>query len=299
MGIKLGVKISLVAIASGGAVLFHYWRQMTHLPDWYQAKVSAPAAEFPPNRVGANTPDSLIQETPPGFVQVEQQEIPATTPDAISTPAVSNPYINSIREGLDQIEQEVPTPRSTPLPQVPAKSDLSLPNPLGSTNLGENTRVTVRLTAEDLSRLAVSQLAARPNGQGILQAVMGLETMVQPESIETGAVIDLSRIDFQELGEGEQELLGQVIEAFPVLRDREVYLGIVGTPTAQGGKLQFGNSTQVKIGNLKLSLAELGQHLGVAPMTLAQGLGLDLGPLRIQTIQLGDGEVIIQGTSRS
>jgi len=276
MATRLGVKVLLVAIAaSGSAVLFYYWRQATYLPDWYQPKASAPAAELPPDAVGANTPD------------------------ADSTPAASNPYIDNIRKGLDRIEQEAPAPRSTPLPQVPAKSALNLPDPFSSTNLEENTRVTVRLTAEDLSRLAVSQLAARPKGQGILQAVMGLETTVQPEGIETGAVIDLSRIDFQELGEGEQELLGQVIEAFPVLRNREVYLGIAGTPTAQGGRLQFDDSAQVKIGNLKLSLAELGQHLGVAPMALAQGLGLDLGALRVQTIQLGDGEVIVQGTSRS
>ena len=60
------------------------------------------------------------------------------------------------------------------------------------------------------------------------------------------------------------QLLGTVLG----LGDREVYVGITGTPIVVNGQLQLDPTMRIQVGNLRFTVTDVAQKLGVSEVKL-------------------------------
>ena len=158
-------------------------------------------------------------------------------------------------------------------------------------NLPENLPVEVELTAEEFNTL----VAAEPTAREILQFAKGFNTTIDDGALESGIVINLTDVSTENLDPQRQEILQQVIQTFPGLENRDVYIGIEGQPKIEDGQLQWDQNTQIKVGDLSLSLEAAAQQLGLSLEGLQQLISLELGSLNISDIELTEQGFLIRG----
>jgi hypothetical protein len=86
--------------------------------------------------------------------------------------------------------------------------------------------------------------------------------------------------------------------ALPMLGDRDLYIGITGSPRVDNGRLILGDDTRVQIGNVKLSMAEVARLTGLSTAQLTEQLNLALpqGGITLDGLEFNNGEAILRGT---
>ncbi|MBE9129746.1 MULTISPECIES: hypothetical protein [unclassified Coleofasciculus] len=91
--------------------------------------------------------------------------------------------------------------------------------------------------------------------------------------------------------------LERAIAAFPVLKERDVYVGISAKPRIENGRLKLDDGTEIKVGNLRLTLSQLAQRLDVPPEKLEQSLNmtLELGRFQVSDVDVSDNKVFLRG----
>jgi hypothetical protein len=84
------------------------------------------------------------------------------------------------------------------------------------------------------------------------------------------------------------------------LKDRDVYLGIVGKPMFDGKQIEFDESTQVKVGNMNFTISQIAENLGVSPDKIQQAIDLNLRSksLKIDRIDLQNDGLKIEGAKQ-
>lgn len=159
--------------------------------------------------------------------------------------------------------------------------------------------VEVELTGAELNDLLASQVASVVEAQNLTPAVKGISTTIADGKIASGAVINLSAVRDKTLNSPGQPILEEITKVLPGLTDREVYVGVEGTPAIETGQLKLAN-TRIRVGNLRFSLADVAQRLGTSEAELQQQLDrqLPLDQLGIQKVELTDDRVQIRGTAR-
>lgn len=256
------IAVILVLLGVGG-VLFYYWQQATQLPSWYTEQATEQATDSP-------TEDASAQAMPSG----EQSREGAGSPANRLTPRVP---------GQARIERSQET--------IQTKIDNSLrQSPDGKT-------VTLQLQDQELNDLFTSAVAKKAETSKLATAVKGVNTTVQNGKVETGAVINLSELQLNQLPGRERNALDKLVSAFPNLGNRSVYVGIEGRPTVKNGQIQLDESTRVRLGNLSFTPAELAQRLGVSEAQIRKQieLQLQLGQVKVNDLELKDDRAVIQG----
>ncbi len=154
----------------------------------------------------------------------------------------------------------------------------------------------VELTDSELNALFASEVARVAETQNLEPAVKRISTNIVDGRIESGAVINLKNLPADALSQTRQEAIVKLVKAFPGLSEREVYVGIEGTPAVEGGQLRL-DGTRLRIGNLSLSVAEVAHRLGISESTLQENLIrlIPLDQVGVQNVQLGENAVKIQG----
>ncbi|HEY9729682.1 MAG TPA: hypothetical protein V6D50_24805, partial [Chroococcales cyanobacterium] len=116
--------------------------------------------------------------------------------------------------------------------------------------------------------------------------------------IESGTVVNLSGLPKNQLDEKQNAAIEKLVNTFPPLKDRDVYVGISGKPLVENGQLEWDDNTKIKLGNLSLSINELAQRLDVSPETLKQELNLSsqIGKLRVSELELKGDRVLLKGS---
>ncbi len=183
------------------------------------------------------------------------------------------------RASLQQAEQTV----ETKLEQVKS-------TPSGSTE--------VELNEADVNAILAAKVASIADAQNLSTGVKQIKTSVENGKIESGAIVNLADLPEGALSQQQQNIVTKLIEAFPALAKRDVYVGIEGTPTVENGQLNLAG-TQLRIGNLRFSMADVASQLGVSEETLNEELIRRIAPQQvgIQDVELVGDRIRIRGTA--
>ncbi|WP_421654529.1 hypothetical protein [Leptothermofonsia sp. ETS-13] len=154
----------------------------------------------------------------------------------------------------------------------------------------------VELTDSELNALFASEVARVAETQNLKPAVKRISTNIADGRIESGAVINLRNLPADALTQTKQNAIVKLVKAFPGLSEREVYVGIEGTPSVADGQLKL-DGTRLRIGNLNLSVTEVAHRLGISESALQENLIrlIPLDQVGIQSVQLRENAVKIQG----
>lgn len=151
----------------------------------------------------------------------------------------------------------------------------------------------VSLNAEDLHDLMLGQMMERGDGDSLLKSVKATHVKINSNSIETGAVVDLTKLSDQSLSGSGKELVQTATKVFPFLKDKEVHISVEGKPVMEKGKLNFGSDAKVNIGEMQMTLGELADKLGTTVEKLKKNTGVELDQQKNLQIQIQDNQLII------
>lgn len=159
-----------------------------------------------------------------------------------------------------------------------------------------NGPVQIQLAEQDLNNLVASAVTTVAGGRKLPPAVKGLNTKVDQGKIEAGMVVNLSQLEQEITGE-DRQIVAELVNRFPVLQNRELYVGLEGKPIVQNGEVQLDANSRVKVGELSFSLGEVADRLGVTPDTLTGQLNRYLQSQNVQLddITVQNGNVVIRG----
>ncbi|HEY9603610.1 MAG TPA: hypothetical protein V6C85_18485 [Allocoleopsis sp.] len=161
--------------------------------------------------------------------------------------------------------------------------------------------VEVELNPQDVSELVTAKIAEKVNNGKVIPPVSAIRTTIQDGRIESGTVVNLSELPKNQLDENQNAAIEKIVNTFPPLKDRDVYVGISGKPLVENGQLEWDDNTKIKLGNLCLSINELAQRLGVSPEKLKQELNLSsqIGRLKVSDLELKSDRVLLKGSANS
>lgn len=260
---------ALIVLFGAGAVLLYYWKQATQLPSWYTEQ----AREIDPLPANATEQEqAALNQAPTGITPPAQN---AQT----GKPKANQPGSSA------QVQQE---PANVPI-QI---------NEVIQQQTSSNGEVKVKLNPKQVNTLFSSALKRKVETSKLGQAVKGVNTTIQDGRIESGAVVNLAEVPIDQLPSSEQAFLGKLLNTFPELGQRSVYIGMQGKPIAEDGQVRLDDDTRLKVGNLSFTTAELAQRLGISEEQVRQRLQLEiqLGRLNASDVELEGNNVVIRGS---
>jgi hypothetical protein len=203
-------------------------------------------------------------------------------------------------EYLDAVAANTQDSPTVPLQpsQITSQATVSrnkLTQPISKAKVGQ--KIAVKLTDRDLNNLIIDKLAASQSDRQIPSGISGINTSIKDGKINTGALVNLDKLTRDAKPGSKAAGLTKLTEKLPFLKDRDVYLGIVGKPMFDGKRIEFDESTQVKVGNMNFTISQLAENLGVSPDKIQQAIDLQLQSknLKIDRIDLQNDGLKIEG----
>lgn len=124
-------------------------------------------------------------------------------------------------------------------------------------------------------------LRTAAGNQATRDAIRASRATYEDGQLDAGVVINVSKIDRSKLKKGDREFYQRVLEAFPRLRGRDVYIGIEDQPTSAGGYLQLGPETRVRVGELDYSLRRVARKLGLSEAKVREQIDAEFVRLEV------------------
>ena len=157
----------------------------------------------------------------------------------------------------------------------------------------------VVISEQELNDMVTGAITSDPYAATILDSAKGVNTTIEDGRIESGMVLNLSEIPLDALPNEGQQAVEQITQTFPFLANREVYLGIEGSPAVVDGALSL-DDTHIKLGQLKLPVSKIASQLGVSQSEIEQQISqlLNQQGLSPEDIQVVDGQIVITGVSQ-
>ena len=256
--------IALILVVGGASVLlFYYWQRATQLPDWYReqsSEVQQPAANIGSSSVATNS-------VPTGSAKPDV----ATSEQSGSTTASSS----------QRSRQTLATKIAQQAQQSPDRKS-----------------VKVELDQQEINDLFTSELTRKAQEKGLDKAVKGVNTTVQDGTVSSGAVVNLGELSVDQLPADQQRAIAKLVNTFPQLSQRKVYIGLEGRPTVKNGQVQLDDSTRIKLGDLSLTPAELADRLGVSEEQVRQQIELQLqvSGMTVNDVQWQGDRAVVSGS---
>lgn len=100
--------------------------------------------------------------------------------------------------------------------------------------------------------------------------------------IEAGAVVNLAEADVDKMKPKEREEFEKVLEAFPALTGRDVYVGIEGVGRDADGAIALGPETRLRVGDTRYTLKTVAKRIGRSEAELRQQIEGELAKLKIE-----------------
>jgi ribosomal protein S9 len=155
----------------------------------------------------------------------------------------------------------------------------------------QKTKGEIQLNQEELNSLIVDNLAKDNRLKQVLPATKAINSDIKDGKLEIGAIVNTSKLSQLNLKESERAIIEQIMQKVPQLQNRDIYVGIQGTPQIKDGKIILGQESQVKVGKLSFTIPEIAQKLNLPAAKLQQDLALDVGQLNLQDIEINQGEI--------
>ena len=190
------------------------------------------------------------------------------------------------------------SPPSVPIASEVAVSKSKITTPIQQAKVGQ--RVAVKLTDRDVNNLVISRIADTQANKQIPAGVKGIRTSIRDGKIYTGGLVNLDKLARDGQPGSQVAQLSKITNKLPFLKDRDVYIGIVGTPTVEGSQIKFGEDTQVKVGNMNFTVSQLSENLGISPEKIRSAIDLKLQQQnhQVDRVNLSDRELAIEGAKK-
>jgi hypothetical protein len=161
-------------------------------------------------------------------------------------------------------------------------------------------KVAVKLTDRDLTNITVANLAASQSNKQMPSGISGVNTTIKDGKIRTGALVNIDRLARDSQPGSQTATLSKLTEKLPFLKERDVYIGIVGKPIVKDGRIKLDNDTQIKIGKVTFTVTQLAQNLGVSEEKIQKAIELKLQQqnLKVDRINLDNNEFSIDGEKK-
>ena len=155
---------------------------------------------------------------------------------------------------------------------------------------------TTVIPASKLNQMVTDAMASQPYTAPILDAAKGVNTSIKDGRIESGAVINLADLPLAALPAEGQQAVEQLTHNFPFLANRDVYLGIEGSPKVVNGAISL-DDTHIKLGQLSLPIAKVASQLGLSQSDIEQQIDTLLSQqgVRPSDVKVVDGQLVIEG----
>jgi hypothetical protein len=160
-------------------------------------------------------------------------------------------------------------------------------------------QVAITLTEPELNQLIQERLAQSPTIAPLVAASQGVKATIEGDRLQAGMVINPNQIPLDGLSGNAHQSVQDAMAALPMLGDRDLYVGISGSPRVENGRLILGEDTRIQIGNVKLSMAEVARLTGLSPAQLTQQINLALpqAGITLNGLEFSNGEAILRGTT--
>lgn len=155
------------------------------------------------------------------------------------------------------------------------------------------------ISSGELDQIVTDALASQPYTAPLLEVAKGVNTSITKGRIESGLVMNLSEIPLESLPVEGQQAVEQLTQKFPMLANRDVYIGLEGRPEVVDGALSL-DDTHLKIGQMKLPIGSIASQLGLSQAEIEGQLGALLQQQGIapEAVQIVDGQLVLTGLSQ-
>ncbi|MDY7013786.1 MAG: hypothetical protein SVX43_09375 [Cyanobacteriota bacterium] len=151
------------------------------------------------------------------------------------------------------------------------------------------------LNEQEVNHLIVTRIAEKPEGQKLLTVVRGINTNIDKDKLEIGAVVNPQNFkDSPRLNESEKKALTRAIEKFPLLENREIYVGLESKPQIQEGRIKIDKNAKLEIGELSFTLQEVADRFGVSAEQLVEKINQNLDVLPASEVQFEENELLLR-----
>ena len=155
------------------------------------------------------------------------------------------------------------------------------------------------ISSSELNQMVTDALANEPYAAPLLDVAKGVNTSIEKDRIESGLVMNFSELPLASLPVEGQQAVEQLTQKFPLLADRDVYIGLEGRPEIVDGVLSL-DDTHLKVGQMKLPVGSIANQLGLSQAEIESQLGalLQQQGLAPDAVQIVDGQLVISGISQ-
>jgi hypothetical protein len=177
-------------------------------------------------------------------------------------------------------------------------SKQKLTAPIDRARVGQ--KVTVKLNDRDLNNLVVANLAASQPTKQIPVGIKGIKTKIEAGKVYAGAMVNLDKLAQNGQSAGRSAALKKLTDKLTFLKERDVYIGISGKPIVNGSKIELEPNTQIKVGNMKFTIAQLAETLAVSPDKIQQAISVQLQQpnFKVDRINLDNNGLAIEGAKK-
>jgi hypothetical protein len=149
----------------------------------------------------------------------------------------------------------------------------------------------IQLDSEDIDRLLSQKLSENTQYSKLLQSAKSIRAHLENNTLEIGGVFNPSEIPEENLDETQKAILEKTLQTFPQLKDVDIYVGLVGQPKIENGRLSFDKDSKLRVGKLTLPVNDLAPRFGISTEELQQYLDKQIAKLNIQGIKI-DGDTM-------
>jgi hypothetical protein len=157
----------------------------------------------------------------------------------------------------------------------------------------DNNRVAITLSEPEVNQLILDGLAQVPEAQSVLQSAQGISTTIQGQRVRSGITLNPADLPTESLPPQAQRAL----EMATLFGSQSLYVGIEGSPRVENGRLVLGDDTQVQVGRINLTLADIERATGMSAEQIGQTLSVTLPQtgLTLDGLEFADGAAILRG----
>ncbi|MGB3574250.1 MAG: hypothetical protein WBA01_19605 [Phormidesmis sp.] len=154
----------------------------------------------------------------------------------------------------------------------------------------------VVISENELNQRVNDAIASDPTIAPIINISKGVETSIEGDRVESGLTINLNDLPLNELPVEAEAAVSELLQTFPFLSERDVYIGVEGRPQIVDGAVSL-DDTNIRFGPLKLPVSSVASQLGVSQTDIEQQLNavLEQEGLTPESIEIVDGQIVIKG----
>ena len=157
----------------------------------------------------------------------------------------------------------------------------------------------VVISSGELNDMVSDALVNQPYAAPLMEVAKGVNTSIEKGRIESGLVMNFSELPLESLPAEGRQAVAQLTQKFPLLANRDVYIGLEGRPEIVDGALSL-DDTHLKVGQMKLPIGSIANQLGLSQAEIEGQLGALLQQQGIapEAVQIVDGQLVISGLSQ-